>query len=79
MAELLVDNGWGCRLTGLGKVRPVFMLSEKRITNAARQALRRKYGHHNVEVTCRADLRGLVWYGQCEIGGKSYGYRISTQ
>ena len=77
-AKLLVDNGWGCRLPGLGKIRPLLMLSEKRITKAVRQALRQQFGDYDVDVSCSADLRGQEWRGRCEIGGISYGYRIST-
>ena len=66
------------QLPGLGKVRPFATLSEKRITKATRDALRDRYGVNGVEVSCSAKMRDKQWWGECEIDGISYSYRIST-
>ena len=76
MPTLLVENGFMCALSGLGKIRPLATLSEKRITRATREALRGRYGYDRVEVSCSARLRGLEWRGRCEIDGVLYTYQI---
>jgi len=77
MPTLFVENGYQGELAALGRNRSFENLSQKRITKAAREALRRQYGTENVEVACAAFLSRGEWVGNCTIGGRRLGYRIS--
>ena len=62
---------------GLGKIKAFPQLSEKRITKAVREELRRKYGESRVEVSCTALFHEGCWRGRCEIDGSKYEYRVA--
>ena len=79
MPILFVDNGFRHELPGLGKNTPFGELSEKRVTKAVRECLRRYYGHTAVEVSCDAHMSSGAWEGQCEINGREYRYRIQER
>lgn len=61
---------------GLGNRKPLQNLSPKRITMAVRDALRKRSGHSQVEVSCSACLQKGIWTGQCRIKAKPYQYTI---
>jgi hypothetical protein len=74
---LCVTNGFSTALPGLGRNRPFKELSEKRVTKATREALRKKYATSDVEVSCSAAFSNGKWKGKCKIQGNDYGYEIS--
>jgi len=77
MSTLSVDNGYCTSLVGLGKIRGLDMLSQKRVTKAVREELRRNYGMPNVAVSCEATLASDGWLGSCTIHGKKFEYMCS--
>ena len=79
MPILIVDNGFRHELPGLGKNTPFRELSEKRVTKAVRECLRRHYGQTAVEVSCEAHMSAGAWEGQCRIDGRQYPYRIQER
>jgi hypothetical protein len=64
MAALHLSNGTTIQLPGLGKTKPVSKLSEKRITRAVRDALRKQLPNVAVRVSCSASYSGNTWAGQ---------------
>jgi len=76
MAVISVSNGYQSSLIGLGVVRQLLELSEKRITIVARKTLRKHYGPENVEVSCQAELVRNRWRGQCTVHNESLVYEI---
>jgi len=76
MARLVIAKSEAIEIPGLARNRPFDELSQKRVTRAAREALRAKYGHHNVEVSCSAFLRNGIWIGQCSINGTKVPYQL---
>lgn len=74
---LRVTNGFSTVIPGLGRNKPIKDLSEKRITQATREALRKKYGTSSVEVSCFAMFNNGRWIGKCKIHGSAYDYEIS--
>jgi hypothetical protein len=78
MPVLQVENGYRADIPGLGKIRVFAQLSEKRITRAVREELRRKYGEPKVEVSCTALFHKGHWRGRCEIDGRRYEYRVAA-
>lgn len=79
MITLLVSNGYQTLLPQLGKIRGVLNLSQKRVTKAVREELRRQYGLPYVSVSCQAALAVDVWRGSCRIHGEDFGYSIKEQ
>jgi hypothetical protein len=77
MARLDVQNGYHATIPGLGKVRSLQRLSQKRITKAVREELRAQYGYAKVEVSCTSCFKDGHWEGSCAILGKPYIYDIS--
>lgn len=76
--RLYVNNGYQVAIPGLGKIRSLWHLSEKRITAAVRDVLRRHYGTKKVKVACEArrfDRRR--WIGTCWISERLWNYEIS--
>jgi hypothetical protein len=78
MPGLQVQNGYSAAIAGLGKITAFAQLSEKRITKAVREDLRKKYGEPRVEVSCTALFRDGCWRGHCEIDGHQYECSIAT-
>jgi hypothetical protein len=77
MARLVVMNTLEFEIPSLGLRAALHELSQKRITKAVREALRREYGLDNVEVSCTATLsQGRIWTGKCHINGIEYSYRL---
>ena len=74
---LCVTNGFSTVIPGLGRNKPIKDLSEKRITKATREALRKKYGKSSVKVSCSAKFNNGRWRGKCKIQGSAYDYEIS--
>lgn len=79
MALLIVKNGFRSELPGLGRNKGIFTLSEKRVTMAVREELRKEYGLPYVIVCCRANLINDKWHGRCTINDIEYKYEIKTQ
>lgn len=79
MNTLTVTDGYVSDLPGLGKIRELKCLSEKRITGAVRANLRLKYGDENVHVTCKPEPISNGWRGGCTINGKHFGYTVSAK
>ncbi len=75
--KLCVTNGFSTVLPGLGRNKPFKYLSEKRITQATRKALRKTYGKSSVKVSCSATFNNGRWRGKCRIQGSAYDYEIS--
>jgi 23S rRNA C2498 (ribose-2'-O)-methylase RlmM len=79
MARLVVSNptmsDLAIEIIDLARYKSLHELSEKRITKAVRDALR-KQGCAGVEVSCSASLSGDVWVGKCRIDGISFDYRL---
>jgi hypothetical protein len=73
-----VANGFQCPIAGLGKVRPLQKLSQKRITMAVREALREESGKSAVNVTCGAECVEGTWKGKCSINGEEFIFHIVT-
>ncbi len=76
MSTLTVSNGYRAPLLGLGRNRAIQNLSQKRITKAVREELRRHYGLSNVEVCCAAKLTSDEWRGSCKIHQEDLTYKI---
>jgi len=76
MALLIVQNGFRTELPGLGKIKLISKLGEKRITKAVRKKLRSEYGILNVIVSCKADFFDKTWHGRCTINDVGYKYEI---
>ncbi len=76
MATISVSNGYQSSLIGLGAVRQLLKLSEKRITTVVRKTLRKHYGPENVEVCSQAELVSNRWRGECTVHGESLVYEI---
>ena len=65
-------------MPGLGKMRPLLSLSEKRVTKAVRDELRKRYGFDETEVACDAACFSNEWRGKCRIGGEPLTYTVSS-
>ena len=78
MPTLSVKNGYHQPLDGLGKITAFQNLSQKRVTKATREALRRRFGRDSVVVSCSASFTGTEWTGECTINDEGFTYRIST-
>jgi len=65
-------------LPGLGKNKPFLKLSKKRITAAALEVLRNKYGCENVGVSCSPKIISGKWQGKCWIKQIEHQFIIST-
>jgi hypothetical protein len=76
MSILILTNGYKASLTGLGKIRGLRGLSEKRISKAVREELRKQFGMQNVRVSCAAKLFADGWHGCCEIGREALQFTI---
>jgi hypothetical protein len=76
MPTLTVGNGFTTTIPGLGRNQNFPHLSEKRNTKAVRAALRDRYGHQHVEVSCAAAFKSGAWVGACEIQGRPQAYRL---
>ena len=76
MPTLTVGNGFTTTIPGLGRNQNFPNLSEKRITKAVRAALRDRYGHDHVAVSCSAAFESGEWVGACEIRGEPQRYRL---
>ena len=79
MNSLTVTNGYVGDLPGLGRIRKLESLSEKRITKAVRAKLRLEYGDENVCVACKAILCEKGWRGRCTIDAEEFGYIVSSK
>jgi hypothetical protein len=77
MSTLTINNGYRASLVGLGKIRGLEKLSQKRITKAVREELRRNYGLSHVAVSCDATLASDGWHGSCTIHDKDFEYMCS--
>jgi hypothetical protein len=62
----------------LGKIRPLLSLSEKRVTKAVREELRKRYGFDETEVACDATYSSNEWRGKCRIAGEPMTYTVSS-
>jgi hypothetical protein len=78
MSTLIIGNGYRVPLLGLGRNQAIQNLSQKRITKAVREELRRHYGLSNVEVCCAAKLTSDGWCGSCKICHEEFTYRIAA-
>ena len=78
MNSLKVSNGYVMILPNLGKTRDLLSLSEKSITQAVRDELRKWYGPENVEVSCDATFHEGRWRGHCKIWGETCDYTVSA-
>jgi hypothetical protein len=76
MNILILTNGYTAPIAGLGKMRELRSLSEKRITKAVRSELRARYGLREVTVSCSARLLTDGWHGRCKINGNPLQYKI---
>ncbi len=77
MTTLTVSNGYQASLPGVGKIRGLRNLTEKRVTKAVREELRRWYGFDDIEVTCEAALTAHGWEGRCKIHGEPLRFKLS--
>lgn len=77
MPTLSVTNGYTQNLPGLGVLQRFDGLSEKRITKCVRNALREKFGHPAVTVSCSAEFDGARWIGACSVDGEPFHYKIT--
>lgn len=78
MSILTISNGYRVPLLRLGRNRPIQNLSQKRVTKAVREELRRHYGLSNVEVCCAAKLTPDGWRGSCKIYEEEFTYGIAA-
>lgn len=81
MARLILMNqtmsNREVEIPGLGRYKPLRELSEKRITKAVRQVLRKEFGFANVTVSCDATSNDSdTWLGECTVEGINFQYRI---
>lgn len=77
MPRLVVTNTRAIDVPSLALHRPLPELSQKRITKAVREALRKQFGLENVRVSCSAVLsQERIWTGKCRIEGTEYSYRL---
>lgn len=76
MSRLIVCNGYRADLPGLGKIRPLLSLSEKRVSMSVRSELRNRYGFDKVEVECKVVRSSNKWLGGCTIAGKPLKYEV---
>ena len=76
MPTLIVGNGWTTEISGLGKNQSFSTLSEKRVTKAAREALRAQFGQERVEVSCAAYFMRGEWVGTCKVDHHSQSYWV---
>jgi len=65
VARLLVSNGYGIAIAGLGTIKPVSTLSPKRVTVAVRAVLRDRYGPKKLRSHVR--LSGLRADGEVDV------------
>lgn len=79
MSILVVGNGCQASVPGLGKIRGLQNLSQKRVTIAVREELRRRYGSPHVSVSCGATLTSDGWCGSCTIYGEKWRYKVIEQ
>jgi len=77
MAAVNLPNGTSIQLPGLGKTKPIRKLSEKRITSAVRDALRKQLPNVSVRVSCSASYSGNKWTGEWWRAGVPSSYSIT--
>jgi hypothetical protein len=65
-------------LAGLGRNKSLLSLSEKRITKAVRETLRRHWPNARIWVSCAASIEEGNWRGACGIEDAEYDYWIRT-
>jgi len=78
MNYLKATSGFETVVPGLARNKSLLALSQKRITKAAREAFRKKYGEENVEVSCSAQVSAGEWHGECKLCGVEHRYTISN-
>jgi hypothetical protein len=78
MADLRITKTDRFDIPTLARNKSFFKLSEKRITKAVRDALRRHYGDDRVRVSCSASLANGVWKGVCWIDGVKESYQLHS-
>jgi hypothetical protein len=64
------------QIDGLGRRKPLRELSDKRITMAVRQVLRKQFGFDNVMVPCATLQRDGTWVGECLLDEVKFNYRV---
>ncbi|MFW6124317.1 MAG: hypothetical protein ACOC5G_03765 [Acidobacteriota bacterium] len=72
MKKLIIGNLHQTEIPGLGKYTSFEDLSQKRITKAVRQNLRKEFGNESVTVSCTASFVNGLWRGTCIINGQEY-------
>jgi hypothetical protein len=77
MSTLIVGNGYQTSLPGLGRNRGFQNLSQKRVSKAVRENLRKHYGLLNVEVGCTPELASDGWHGSCKLYEEKFHYKIT--
>lgn len=77
MPTLSVGRQPSVSIPGLGRIRDLSKLSQKRITKAVREKLRESYSTDEVEVSCTAVFNGTSWTGSCKIDEVPYPYRVT--
>jgi hypothetical protein len=78
MGTLVVDSGYRTSMEGLGRNRGILRLSQKRVSKAVREALRRQFGEPNISVSCTPELVSDGWHGECEIYKRKCRYKITA-
>lgn len=78
MNTLTVAKGHQAALRGLGIIRGLRNLSEKTVTKAVRDHLRKHDVSLKVEVSCTATPNASEWSGLCGIQGQRLDWRISN-
>lgn len=77
MALLVYMGSKKLDIPGLAHNKLLAELSQKRITKAVRETLRKQYGFPNVKVSCTATIvHGSIWTGKCTINGIETPYRL---
>jgi len=77
MARLVVGKSDKFEIAGLAKNKRFSTLSEKRITMAVRETLRRNRGNE-VKVSCTAHWYQGMWMGTCWIDGVKRMYQVHS-
>jgi hypothetical protein len=57
---------------------PLHKVSQRKITSAVREALRKEYGSDRVKVSLATLYRGQMWTGKCRVDGKVFLYRVMS-
>ena len=74
---LTLSNGNSVNVPHLGRNRGLSGLCEKTITIQTQNALRDKYGHDRVKVSCSAEFTRTAWTGEWWLDGKSLKYTVT--